>query len=168
MKKIIPAVVLSLTLMACSAKTTNANYSPYTSKVNNLEMSNTSVLTYVEQVRNMKSRKQLMHLMHTLESSEHMRMLPQEYYTHPRGHQLVQVNSIKKLNKDFFKMIGYSDEEAEQKMQAEWDIEQRIGTTSLNQMENRDKILASASLEDLKSYVELQIIRTYSGYLFNA
>ena len=53
-------------------------------------------------------------------------------------------------------------------MQAEWDIEQRIGTTSLNQMENRDKILASASLEDLKSYVELQIIRTYSGYLFNA
>ena len=65
-------------------------------------------------------------------------------------------------------MIGYSEEEAEQKMQAEWDIEQRIGTTSLNQMENRDKILANASLEDLKSYVELQIIRTYSGYLFNA
>jgi putative endopeptidase len=80
----------------------------------------------------------------------------------------VQVNSIKKLNKDFFKMIGYSEEEAEQKMLAEWDIEQRIGTTSLNQMENRDKILANASLEDLKSYVELQIIRTYSGYLFNA
>ena len=167
MKKMMLAVVLTLSTLVGSAKTTNSIYS-YTDNVKNTSVNSESVQSYLEQVRKIKSRKQLLRLMYTLESSDNMSMLPQEYYTHPHGKQLVLVNSIKRLNKDFFKKIGYSEEEAEQKMQSEWNLEQRIGTNPRNQMAARDEVLAEANLEDLRSYVELQIIRAYSGVLSNA
>lgn len=115
-------------------------------------------------------------------------------------------------------MVGYSDKEAQKKMEAEWAIEHAIGIKTLNQVDRRnpmatihimpwqqllndfkgidwvgyrdalgmpkdidqvnisqleplhevEKILANTSLDDLKSYVELQIIRSYSGFLSDA
>jgi len=115
-------------------------------------------------------------------------------------------------------MVGYSDKEAQKKMEAEWAIEHAIGIKTLNQVERRnpmatihimswqqllndfkdidwvgyrdalgmpkdidqvnisqleplhevERILANTSLEDLKSFVELQVIRSYSGFLSDA
>ena len=45
---------------------------------------------------------------------------------------------MKSLNKDYLKMVGYSDAAAEQKMQAEWAIEYRIGMKTLDQVARRD------------------------------
>ena len=199
------------------------------------------ILPYLKMVRDIKNRKDLMKVMLELEakgfntapygislsmnpfnSSEYMMSaghggasLPQEYYAHPNAQQQVVVDAIKSLNKDFFKMVGYSDKEAEKKMQAEWNIEQRIGVKTLDQVAQRDPyasihfmpweqllndfsgidwvayrdavhyptdidminvgeleplhevedILANASIDDLKSYMELQVIKTCSGYL---
>ena len=141
--------------------------------------------------------------------------LPQEYYVEPNEQQQVVVAAIKSLYKDYFKMVGYDDDEAERKMQAEWAIEHKIGIKTLNQVAQRDPqatnhlmtweqllqdfkgidwlsyrdamglpndidvvnvrqleplhevedVLANTSLDDLKSYMELHIIDSYSGFL---
>ena len=64
--------------------------------------------------------------------------LPKEYYDQPNEQQKATVAAVKSLNKDFLKMVGYSDAAAEQKMQAAWAIEYRIGMKTLDQVARRD------------------------------
>ena len=141
--------------------------------------------------------------------------LAQEYYDNPNETQKVAVEAIKSLNKDYLKMVGYSDADAERMMQAEWAIEHQIGVKALNQVAQRnpmntihimtweqllqefkgidwvayrdaigyptdidtvnvsqleplhvvENILANSSLDDLKAYMELHVIKAFSGYL---
>ncbi len=199
------------------------------------------ILPYLNKVRELKTREEALKLMcefdakgfntapfgislslNPFNSSEYMiagghggASLAQEYYTEPNEQQKATVNAIKALNKDFFKMVGYSDEEAQKKMEAEWAIEHAIGVKTLNQVESRnpmatihimpweqvlqdfkgidwagyrdamgmpkdidkvniseiaplhevENILANTSLEDLKSYMELHVIKAFSGFL---
>ena len=196
---------------------------------------------YLKMVREAETREELLSLMYSLDSkgfntapfglglsvnpfnsSEYMMgvghggaSLPQEYYVEPNEQQQVVVAAIKSLYKDYFKMVGYDDDEAERKMQAEWAIEHKIGIKTLNQVAQRDPqatnhlmtweqllqdfkgidwlsyrdamglpndidvvnvrqleplhevedVLANTSLDDLKSYMELHIIDSYSGFL---
>lgn len=48
------------------------------------------------------------------------------------------VNALKSLNKDFLKMVGNSDADAERMMQAEWAIEHKIGVKTLDQVAKRN------------------------------
>ena len=199
------------------------------------------ILPYLKMVREAETREELLSLMYSLDSkgfntapfglglsvnpfnsSEYMMgvghggaSLPQEYYVEPNEQQQVVVAAIKSLYKDYFKMVGYDDDEAERKMQAEWAIEHKIGIKTLNQVAQRDPqatnhlmtweqllqdfkgidwlsyrdamglpndidvvnvrqleplhevedVLANTSLDDLKSYMELHIIDSYSGFL---
>jgi putative endopeptidase len=141
--------------------------------------------------------------------------LAQEYYDNPNETQKVAVEAIKSLNKDYLKMVGYNDADAERMMQAEWAIEHQIGVKALNQVAQRnpmntihimtweqllqefkgidwvayrnaigyptdidtvnvsqleplhvvENILANSSLDDLKAYMELHVIKAFSGYL---
>ena len=122
---------------------------------------------------------------------------------------------MKSLNKDYLKMVGYSDADAERMMEAAWAIEHRIGIKKLNQVDQRDpmktvhimpweqllndfkgidwiayrdaldmpkdidkvdvsqleplheveKVLAETSVEDLKAYMELHVIKAYRSFL---
>ena len=199
------------------------------------------ILPYLKKVRELNTREEALKLMcefdakgfntapfgislslNPFNSSEYMiagghggASLAQEYYTEPNEQQKATVNAIKALNKDLFKMVGYSDEEAQKKMEAEWAIEHAIGVKTLNQVESRnpmatihimpweqllqdfkgidwagyrdamgmpkdidkvniseiaplhevENILANTSLEDLKSYMELHVIKAFSGFL---
>ncbi len=218
-----------------------ALYRLYMDSVKRNEMGYKPILPYLKKVRALRTRDEIMRLMYELDakgfnttpfginlslnpfnSSEYMMgaghggaSLPQEYYAHPNEQQQVAVNAIKSLNKDYFKMVGYSEAEAEKMMQAEWNIEHRIGVTTLDQVAERDPmasihfmswnqllqefkgldwesyrdaihypkdidtinvaqleplhvvedILANAPIEDLKAYMELHVIKAYSGYL---
>ena len=141
-----------------------ALYRLYMDSVARNRMGYEPIMPYLTQVRNIKSREEALKLMYALDakgfntapfglglslnpfnSSEFMMgvahggaSLPQEYYAEPNEQQKAVVEAIKSLNKDFFKMIGYSDAEAEQKMQAEWNIEYQIGIKTLNQVEQRN------------------------------
>ena len=221
-----------------------ALYRLYMDSVSRNKMGYEPIKPYLKQVREVKTREQLIKLMcdfdakgfntapfgislslNPFNSSEYMiggghggASLPQEYYANPNEQQKKTVEAKKALFKDFFKMVGYSDKEAQKKMEAEWAIEHAIGIKTLNQVESRnpmatihimpwqqllndfkgidwegyrdalgmpkdidqvnisqleplhevEKILANTSLDDLKSYVELQIIRSYSGFLSDA
>ena len=144
--------------------------------------------------------------------------LAQEYYAEPNESQKKVVEAHKSLNKDYFKMVGYSDADAERMMQAEWAIEHKIGVKALNQVAQRnpmftihimtweqllkdfrgidwvayrdamgyptdidtvnvsqleplhvvEDILANTSIDDLKAYMELHVIKAFSGYLSDA
>lgn len=126
--------------------------------------------------------------------------------------------AIKSLNKDFLKMVGNSDADAERMMEAAWALEHRIGIKTLNQVDRRDplkithimpweqllndfkgidwiayrdaigypkdidkvnvsqleplheveKVLAETSVEDLKAFMEIKVIRAYGYYLNDA
>ena len=128
------------------------------------------------------------------------------------------VAAIKSLNKDFLKMVGNSDADAERMMEAAWAIEYRIGIKTLSQVDQRDpqktihvmpweqflndfkginwiayrdaldmpkdidkvdvsqldplheveKVLAETSVEDLKAYMELKVVKAYSRFLSDA
>ena len=129
------------------------------------------------------------------------------------------MDALKSLNKDFLKMVGNSDADAERMMQAAWAIEHRIGIKQLNQVDRRDlqkvihvmsweqllqdfkgidwiayrdalnlpkdidkvdvsqleplheveKVLAETSVEDLKAYMEMKVVRSYGRrYLSDA
>ena len=221
-----------------------ALYRLYMDSVSRNKMGYEPIKPYLKQVREVKTREQLIKLMcdfdakgfntapfgislslNPFNSSEYMiggghggASLPQEYYANPNEQQKKTVEAKKALFKDFFKMVGYSDKEAQKKMEAEWAIEHAIGIKTLNQVDRRnpmatihimpwqqllndfkgidwvgyrdalgmpkdidqvnisqleplhevEKILANTSLDDLKSYVELQIIRSYSGFLSDA
>ncbi|MDO4950863.1 MAG: M13 family metallopeptidase [Bacteroidales bacterium] len=141
--------------------------------------------------------------------------LPQEYYADPNEQQAAVVAAIKSLNKDLLKMVGYTDEVAEQMMEAEWAIEHKIGVKTLDQVASRnpmatihfmpwtqlldefkgidwesyraainypkdidtvnvaqldplhevEDVLANTSLDDLKAYMEIHVIKAYAGFL---
>ena len=219
-------------------------YRLYMDSVSRNKMGYEPIKPYLKQVRDVKTREQLIKLMcefdakgfntapfgislslNPFNSSEYMiggghggASLAQEYYANPNEQQKKTVEAKKALYKDFFKMVGYSDKEAQKKMEAEWAIEHAIGIKTLNQVERRnpmatihimpwqqllndfkdidwvgyrdalgmpkdidqvnisqleplhevERILANTSLEDLKSFVELQVIRSYSGFLSDA
>ena len=221
-----------------------ALYRLYMDSVSRNKMGYEPIKPYLKQVRDVKTREELLKLMcdfdakgfntapfgislslNPFNSSEYMiggghggASLAQEYYANPNEQQKKTVEAKKALYKDFFKMVGYSDKEAQKKMEAEWAIEHAIGIKTLNQVERRnpmatihmmswqqllndfkgidwvgyrdalgmpkdidqvnisqleplhevEKILANTSLDDLKSFVELQVIRSYSGFLSDA
>ena len=216
-------------------------YRLYMDSVGRNKMGYEPIMPYLKQVRELQSREELLKLMYELDgkgfntapfginlslnpfkSSEFMMSvghggasLAQEYYDNPNETQKVAVEAIKSLNKDYLKMVGYSDADAERMMQAEWAIEHQIGVKALNQVAQRnpmntihimtweqllqefkgidwvayrdaigyptdidtvnvsqleplhvvENILANSSLDDLKAYMELHVIKAFSGYL---
>ena len=221
-----------------------ALYRLYMDSVSRNKMGYEPIKPYLKQVREVKTREELLKLMcdfdakgfntapfgislslNPFNSAEYMiggghggASLAQEYYANPNEQQQATVNAIKALYKDYFKLVGYSEKEAQKKMEAEWAIEHAIGVKTLNQVDRRnpmatihimswdqllkdfkgidwvgyrdalgmpkdidqvnisqleplhevENILANTSLDDLKSFVELQVIRSYSGFLSDA
>lgn len=221
-----------------------ALYRLYMDSVSRNKMGYEPIMPYLKQVRELKTREEALKLMcefdakgfntapfgislslNPFNSSEFMiggghggASLAQEYYAEPNEQQKKTVEAVKALYKDYFKMVGYSDEEAQKKMEAEWAIEHAIGVKTLNQVASRnpmatihimsweqllqdfkgidwvgyrdalnmpkdidkvnisqleplhevENILANTSLEDLKSYMELHVIKAYSSYLSDA
>ena len=221
-----------------------AIYRLYMDSVSRNKMGYEPILPYLKQVRALKTRDELLKLMFALDakgfnttpfglslslnpfkSSEHMMgvghggaSLPQEYYAEPNETQQVVVNALKSLNKDFLKMVGNSDADAERMMQAEWAIEHKIGVKTLDQVAKRnpmnrihfmswdelkqqfkgidwdayrdaisypkdidtvnvaeleplhvvEDILANTSIDDLKAYMEVHVVKAYSDYLSDA
>ena len=218
-----------------------AIYRLYMDSVGRNKMGYEPILPYLKQVRELKTREELLKLMYEFDnkgfntapfgmslslnpfkSSEFLMgvghggaSLPQEYYAEPNETQKTVVEAIKSLNKDFLKMVGYNDADAERMMQAEWEIEHKIGVKTLNQVAQRnpmlrihimtwdqllqdfkgidwvayrdamglptdidtvnvsqleplhvvEDILANTSIGDLKAYMELHVIKAFSGYL---
>ena len=219
-------------------------YRLYMDSVGRNKMGYEPILPYLKQVRAIKTREEAMKLMADLDgkgfntapygislstnpfnSSEYIitaghggASLPQEYYAEPNEQQKAVVAALKSLNKDFLKMVGNSDADAERMMEAAWAIEHRIGVKTLNQVERRDpmktnhimpwgqflqdfkgidwtayrdalgypkdieivnvrqleplheveKVLAETSVEDLKTYMEVKVVRSYGSYLSDA
>ena len=141
-----------------------ALYRLYMDSVSRNKMGYEPIKPYLKQVREVKTREELLKLMcdfdakgfntapfgiglslNPFNSSEYMiggghggASLPQEYYANPNEQQKKTVEAKKALFKDFFKMVGYSDKEAQKKMEAEWAIEHAIGIKTLNQVESRN------------------------------
>ncbi len=139
-------------------------YRLYMDSIGRNKMGYEPILPYLKQVRNIKTRQEALQLMYKFDalgfntapfgiglslnpynSSEYQMTaghggasLPQEYYDNPNEQQLATVNAIKALYKDFLKMVGYNDADAERMMQAEWAIEHKIGIKTLNQVDQRD------------------------------
>ena len=219
-------------------------YRLYMDSVGRNKMGYEPILPYLKQVRAIKTREEALKLMIELDakgfntapygislsmnpfnSSEYIigaghggASLPQEYYAEPNEQQKVLVATVKSLNKDFLKMVGNSDADAERMMEAAWAIEHRIGVKTLNQVDRRDpmkvthimpweqllndfkgidwiayrdaagypkdidkvnvhqleplheveKVLAETSVEDLKAYMEIKVIKAYGSYLNDA
>ena len=218
-----------------------ALYRLYMDSVSRNKLGYEPILPYLKQVRGIKTREEALKLMATFDakgfntapygislslnpfnSSEYMMSaghggatMAQEYYANPNEQQKAEVAAKKSLYKDFLKMVGNSDADAERMMQATWAIEHRIGVKTLNQVDRRDpmktthimpweqllqdfkgidwvgyrdalnypkdidqvnvsqleplheveKVLAETSVEDLKAYMELRVVRAYSEYL---
>ena len=218
-----------------------ALYRLYMDSIGRNKLGYEPILPYLKQVRNIKTREEALQLMadfdakgfntapyglslglNAFNSSEYLidaghggASLPQEYYAEPNEQQKAVVEALKSLNKDYLKMVGYSDADAERMMQAEWAIEHRIGIKTLNQVDRRDpmktvhimpweqllndfkginwiayrdalgmpkdidkvdvsqleplheveKVLAETSVEDLKAYMELHVIKAYRAFL---
>ena len=139
-------------------------YRMYMDSVGRNKLGYEPILPYLNQVRAIETRQEVIQLMCTLDakgfdiapfginlsmnpynSSEYMMSgghggttMPQEYYANPNEQQQAVVAAVKSLNKDLFKMVGYSDSEAEQKMLAAWNIEYSIGVKCLDQVARRD------------------------------
>ena len=221
-----------------------ALYRLYMDSIGRNKLGYEPILPYLKQVRNIKTREEALQLMcdfdakgfntapfglslglNAFNSSEYLidaghggASLPQEYYAEPNEQQKAVVEALKSLNKDYLKMVGYSDADAERMMQAEWAIEHRIGIKTLNQVDRRDpmktvhimpweqlmndfkginwiayrdalgmpkdidkvdvsqleplheveKVLAETSVEDLKAYMELHVIKAYRAFLSDA
>jgi len=141
-----------------------ALYRLYMDSVGRNKMGYEPIMPYLRQVREVQTRDEALRLMYALDakgfntapfglslslnpfnSSEYMMFaghggtsLPKEYYDQPNAQQQATVAAVKSLNKDYLKMVGYSDAAAEQKMQAAWAIEYRIGMKTLDQVARRD------------------------------
>ena len=139
-------------------------YRLYMDSISRNKMGYEPILPYLKQVRAIKTREEALKLMYAFDakgfntapfgiglslnpynSSEYMMgaghggaSLPQEYYDNPNEQQQATVNALKSLNKDFLKMVGYNDKDAERMMEAEWAIEHKIGIKTLNQVDQRD------------------------------
>ena len=218
-----------------------ALYRLYMDSVGRNKLGYEPILPYLKQVRAIKTREEALQLMadfdakgfntapyglslglNAFNSSEYLidaghggASLPQEYYAEPNEQQQAVVAAMKSLNKDYLKMVGYSDADAERMMEAAWAIEHRIGVKKLNQVDQRDpmktthimpweqllqdfkgidwiayrdaldmpkdidkvdvsqleplheveKVLAETSVEDLKAYMELHVIKAYRSFL---
>ena len=221
-----------------------ALYRLYMDSVGRNKMGYEPIMPYLKQVRAIKTREEALKLMADFDakgfntapygislglnpynSSEYMisaghggASLPQEYYAEPNEQQQAVVNALKSLNKDFLKMVGNSDADAERMMEAAWAMEHRIGVKTLNQVDRRDpqkiihvmpweqllkdfsginwigyrdalgypqdidmvdvnqleplheveKVLAETSVEDLKAYMEIKVVKAYSSFLSDA
>ena len=221
-----------------------ALYRLYMDSVGRNKMGYEPILPYLKQVRAIKTREEALKVMaeldakgfntapyglslgiNTFNTSEYMisaghggASLPQEYYAEPNEQQKALVDALKSLNKDYLKMVGNSEADAERMIQAAWAIEHRIGVKKLNQVDQRDpqktthimpweqllqdfkgidwigyrdaldmpkdidtvdvaqleplheveKVLAETSVEDLKAYMELKVVRAYRSYLSDA
>ena len=141
-----------------------ALYRLYMDSVGRNKMGYEPILPYLKQVRALKTREEALKLMFAFDakgfntapfglglslnpfnSSEYMMAaghggasLPKEYYDQPNEQQQATVSAVKSLNKDFLKMVGYGDAEAEKMMEAEWAVEYRIGMKTLDQVAQRD------------------------------
>ena len=141
-----------------------ALYRLYMDSVSRNRMGYELIMPYLRQVREVQTRDEALRLMYELDakgfnaapfglslslnpfnSSEYLMFaghggasLPKEYYDQPNEQQQATVAAVKSLNKDFLKMVGYSEAAAEQKMQAAWAIEYRIGMKTLDQVARRD------------------------------
>ena len=141
-------------------------YRLYMDSVSRNKMGYEPIMPYLKQVRELKTREEALQLMYDFDakgfntapfgislslnpfnSSEYMiggghggASLAQEYYAEPNEQQKATVDAIRALYKDYFKMVGYSDEEAQKKMEAEWTIEHRIGVKTLNQVARRNPL----------------------------
>ena len=141
-----------------------ALYRLYMDSVSRNKMGYEPIMPYLKLVREVQTREEALKLMYAFDakgfntapfglslslnpfnSSEYMMFaghggasLPKEYYDQPNEQQQATVAAIKSLNKDYLKMVGYSDAAAEQKMQAAWAIEYRIGMKTLDQVARRD------------------------------
>ena len=141
-----------------------ALYRLYMDSISRNKMGYEPIMPYLRQVREVQTREEALRLMYALDakgfntapfglglslnpfnSSEYLMgaghggaTLPKEYYDQPNEQQKATVAAIKSLNKDYLKMVGYSDAAAEQKMQAEWAIEYRIGMKTLDQVARRN------------------------------
>ncbi len=139
-------------------------YRLYMDTVSRNEMGYKPILPYLNQVRAIKTREEMLRVMYDLDakgfgtapfgiylgmnpfnSDEYMMgaghggaSLSKEYYANPSEQQKLVVSTIKELNKDLLKMVGHSEEEAQRMMEAEWAIESKIGVTQLDQVEARD------------------------------
>ncbi len=139
-------------------------YRMYMDSVSRNQLGYQPILPYLNKVRAIKSREELFKVMYELDnkgfntapfgiglsmnpfnSSEFMMeasygavTLAQEYYANPNETQKVVVDAVKSLRKDFLKMVGHSDVEAEKMMKAAWQIEYRIGVKTLDQVARRD------------------------------
>ena len=221
-----------------------ALYRLYMDSVGRNKMGYEPIMPYLKQVRAIKTREEALKLMADFDakgfntapygislglnpynSSEYMisaghggASLPQEYYAEPNEQQQAVVNALKSLNKDYLKMVGNSDADAERMMEAAWAMEHRIGVKTLNQVDRRDpqkiihvmpweqllkdfsginwigyrdalgypqdidmvdvnqleplheveKVLAETSVEDLKAYMEIKVVKAYSSFLSDA
>ena len=136
-------------------------YRLYMDTVKRNEMGYKPILPYLNQVRAIKTRDEMLRVMYELDakgfgtapfgiylgmnpfnSDEYMMgaghggaSLSKEYYDNPSEQQKVVVSTIKELNKDLLKMVGHSEEEAQRMMEAEWAIESKIGTIHYGRME---------------------------------
>ena len=141
-----------------------ALYRLYMDSVGRNKLGYQPILPYLKQVREAKTRDEVIRLMYELDgkglntlpvgmyltlnpfnSSVYMievshggARLSQEYYADPNESQKVMVEARKGLNKDYLKMVGNSEADAERMMQAAWAIEQKIGVKKLNQVDARD------------------------------
>ena len=172
-----------------------AIYRLYMDSVGRNKLGIKPILPYLKQVRALKTRAELLKLMYEFDakgfntapfgmslslnpfkSSDFMMgvghggaSLPQEYYAEPNETQQKTVEAIKSLNKDFLKMVGYKDAEAERMMQAEWAIEHKIGMKTLNQVARRNPMLTihfmswEQLLKDFKS-IDWVAYRDAMGY----
>ena len=221
-----------------------ALYRLYMDSVSRNKMGYEPIMPYLKQIRAIKTREEAMKVMAELDAKGFNTApyglglslnpfnsstfiigvghggatLAQEYYAEPNEQQQAEVAAKKSLYKDFLKMVGNSEKDAERMMQVEWAIEHRIGVKTLNQVERRDpmktihfttwdqlqkdykgidwvayrdalnapkdidtvnvrqpeplheveKILAETSVEDLKAYMELKAVYSYSDYLSDA
>ncbi len=139
-------------------------YRLYMDSVGRNKMGYEPILPYLKKVREVKTREEALKLMcefdakgfntapfgislslNPFNSSEFMiggghggASLAQEYYAEPNEQQKKTVEAIKARNKDYLKMVGHSDEEAQKMMEAEWAIEHAIGVKTLNQVARRN------------------------------
>jgi len=139
-------------------------YRLYMDTVSRNKMGYEPILPYLNQVRALKTREELLKKMYELDakgfntapfslylglnpfnSSEYIMSadhggttLDHEDYAQPNEQQQAVVAATKSLNKDLLKMVGNSDADAERMMQAAWAVEYRIGMKELDQVAQRD------------------------------
>lgn len=169
MKKMIIAVALAFGFMTSTAHNNEQNEQVNQQGIANLDGASVETIQpYLQEVRNAQSREELLKVMCTLDAkgfdtalfdlevkanpfndSEYMMRvepsaatLPWEYYAKPNEQQRAVVDAIRSQNKELFKRVGYSDAEAEQKMQAAWIIEHQMGIKSLHQTDKQPDMMS--------------------------